>query len=354
MNRKLALIIALQAFLIVFLFWILVFYGKDEYEEYMREQDEEIESPTYLSQEKGVTVVTLSEETRKNSGIESATLQPSRHQQTTTSFGSVVSIDSLIALRTKYLAAKAEADVIRTALGNNRQDYQRLLQLNQDDRNVSDRAVAAAQAAVKADEARIMAAETAASNLLDSMQQQWGETLAKIAAGKTASNMLRQLIEYKQLLLQVTLPFDSKEPAAGSSINISPTGDPGKTIQARLLSKSPLSDNTIQGKTYFYVAPANDLRIGMRVVVHKTDAGKATSGVIVPASTIVWYGGTPWVYLKQDNDRFIRTPVNTDVEVNEGWFNSGNLKPGDVIVTNGAQLLLSEEFKSQIKNENED
>jgi len=30
------------------------------------------------------------------------------------------------------------------------------------------------------------------------------------------------------------------------------------------------------------------------------------------------------------------------------------LKPGDELVTSGAQLLLSEEFKYQIKNENDD
>ena len=36
-----------------------------------------------------------------------------------------------------------------------------------------------------------------------------------------------------------------------------------------------------------------------------------------------------------------------------GWFNQG-LSVGEEVVVNGAQLLLSEEFKSQIKNENED
>ena len=38
-----------------------------------------------------------------------------------------------------------------------------------------------------------------------------------------------------------------------------------------------------------------------------------------------------------------------------GWIvPEGKIKIDDEIVTNGAQLLLSEEFKYQIKNENED
>ena len=42
MNRKVALIIGLQAFLIIVLFWVLVFYGKDEYDSYNQAQEEEV------------------------------------------------------------------------------------------------------------------------------------------------------------------------------------------------------------------------------------------------------------------------------------------------------------------------
>ena len=38
----------------------------------------------------------------------------------------------------------------------------------------------------------------------------------------------------------------------------------------------------------------------------------------------------------------------------DGLSQKGKINVDDEIVTNGAQLLLSEEFKYQIKNENED
>ena len=79
-----------------------------------------------------------------------------------------------------------------------------------------------------------------------------------------------------------------------------------------------------------------------------------SNGVIIPNSAVVWYAGKPWVYHKVSANQFSRLPINTDVEIENGWFQQGNFQPSDEVVTSGAQLLLSEEFKSQITNENDD
>jgi hypothetical protein len=43
------------------------------------------------------------------------------------------------------------------------------------------------------------------------------------------------------------------------------------------------------------------------------------------------------------------------LETQNGWIIlEDNLKHNELVVVDGAQLLLSEEFKYQIKNENED
>lgn len=76
--------------------------------------------------------------------------------------------------------------------------------------------------------------------------------------------------------------------------------------------------------------------------------------MIVTSEAIVWYGGKAWVYHKQSAERFMRRQVSTENETSDGWFNKGALKAEDEVVVSGAQLLLSEEFKYQITNENED
>ena len=356
MNRKVALIIGLQAFLIIILFWVLVFYGKDEYDSYNQAQEEEVVTPNRVKQVKGATVVTLSKDGQKQSDIQTVSLTSSQHQKTLNTLGNVISIDTLIELRTRYLNAKANANIARASLANSKQDYQRMQSLNRDDRNVSDHVMLAAQAAFKADQAKVQAAETEANNLNDTMRQTWGETLANEASKEPASASLQSLLQHKEVLLLITLPADSNV-KAGETISVVPTGAQTKAINAKLVAASPQTDSTIQGRTYYFRAPAENLRAGMRVSVEMKDSAsnKASEGVAVPASAVVWYAGKPWVYKKQGEESFIRLPISTDNEINGGWFNrSEQLAAGDNLVVNGAQLLLSEEFKYQIKNENQD
>lgn len=354
MNRKLAIIIGLQAFLIIILFWVLVFYGKDEYEALTQESEEEIETPTRITQQQGATVIALSEAAQRQSDIKTSPLKSSAHQARVSSYGTVVSIDSLLELRSRYMSANAEAEILRSSLVRNKAEYQRLNLLNQDDKNISDKALALAQTNVEADIAKVAATESSARNIAASMRQNWGETLTRIATSNSTGGLMQRLINGQDVLIQVTLPFDAADPQPNSSIQVAPSAFPSRKMTATFLSMAPLSNNTIQGKTYFYHAKATDLRAGMQVNVLLNTSGSQTNGVIIPAAAVVWYGGKPWVYRQQSQEQFSRVPISTDIELDNGWFYTGSLKAGDAVVTSGAQLLLSEEFKYQITNENED
>ena len=363
MNKKLATIIGLQAFLIIVLFWILVFYGKDEYDAFNQAQEEEVATPNRVNQNQGATVVTLSQEAQLQSDIKTEKVSGSHHQNTLAALGNVLSIDGLIELRTRYLNAKANANIARASLANSQQDFQRMQALNKDDRNVSDHAMLVAQAAFKADQAKVQAAETEANNLRDTMRQTWGGTLADEATKENASASLQSLLQHREVLVLITLPLDSATPKAGESVSITPTGTNTKAIQATYVAASPQTDATIQGRTYYYRASADTLRAGMRLNVQlkeatrneKANAEKNNIGTIVPSSAVVWYGGKAWVYKKQGKEQFIRLPISTESPASGGWFTQNKqLNNGDELVVNGAQLLLSEEFKYQIKNENED
>ncbi len=361
MNRKILIIIGLQAFIIVVLFWLLVFYGKDEYEASISESEETIESASHVvtgGAENGAATISLSPASQQQSGIATTKLEAASHQAAVSSFGVVVGIDDLVEMRTRYMAARADASVVRASITNSQQEYQRLVTLNRDNKNVSDRAVAVAEAALKSDQTRVAAAETAASALRDSIRQQWGDTLAAWATQQPANNAFQRLLQYRDVLLQVTLPFDAAAPGKNTPLLVEPIGAKGQAINASLVSASPRTDNAIQGKTYYYRAPAENLRAGMRVATSLAAKGNAATGVIVPDTAVVWYANKSWVYQKQGVDKFIRRQINTDIEANNesnnGWFNSAGVKAGDEVVTSGAQLLLSEEFKYQITNENDD
>lgn len=354
MNRKLATIIGLQAFLIVVLFWVLVFYGKDEYEALSQGAEDSIETQNRVSTKSGIAVISVSAATQAQSEIKTTALKASLHQASLSSYGNVIGIDSLTELRSRYLAINADADILRTTVAHNKIEYNRQYELNLDDKNVSDKVVASALATIKADEAKITAAESGAKNIADNMRQLWGEMLTKQALNQSINTLFQNLINAKEVLIQITLPFDAAEPSANSSILVAPTAAPSHMVRAYYISRAPVSNATMQGKTYFYHAAATDLRSGMQVKILSTQSKANASGVNIPNSAVVWYGGKPWVYQKLGADQFSRLPINTEIEVEDGWFYQGSLKPNDQIVTSGAQLLLSEEFKSQITNENED
>lgn len=360
MNRKILIVVALQAFIIVVLFWLLVFYGKDEYEEMLAEREEEIETRTLVvadEDEAGAAVIALSEKSQKISGIQTAALQPATHHVTSGAFGSVVGIESLVDLRARYQAAVAETQVVRAAMENARQEFQRLSLLNKDNRNVSDRVVQAAEAQLKGDGARLAAAETQVAGIRDNLRQQWGATLADWAMQPTAGEPLRRLLQYQDALVKVTLPFDVG-PDAKTRLLVAPVGAQGREAAAQFVSLSPQVDTTIQGKTWFYRAPADNLRAGMRLSARLARPDAALQGVIVPHSAVVWFSNKAWVYQKVAAEKFVRREISTEIEANQatvnGWFNTAGIVEGDEVVTSGAQLLLSEELKFQIKDENED
>ena len=362
MTKKTTLIIALQAILIIALFWVLIFLGKDEFETYQNEQEEEIESLNRVSTTEGINIVSLSPATQQNSGIQTIKISSATFQGDIKSFGNVVSIDSLTEAKSRYLNLKTEVSLATAASSHNLKQYQRLKALNADDKNVSDQALQAALASVEGDKAKITSNQLQLKNLIINTKLQWGEALAGLAFADKLPPHLAGLLNNKNVLIQISLPLSSATPAAGSTVNVTPLNESVAPIQAIYVSPATQSDTNGFGKTFYYSAPADLLRIGMRVnVVTEAAASENTGGVVIPSNAVVWYSGKAWAYFKngQDKDsvKFIRKPISTSTEVDEGknsgWFNQGISDNSEVVVS-GAQLLLSEEFKYLIKNENED
>ena len=367
MTKKTSLIIILQALLIVVLFWVLVFYSKDEFESYQNEQEEEIESLNRVSTNEGVNIVSLSPATQQNSGIQTIKINSANFNGEIKSFGNVISIDGLTEAKSRYLSLISDIGIAKAANSHNLKQYQRLKTLNADDKNVSDQALQAAQANVEADNAKISANQLQLKNLIANTKLQWGEQLAGLAFEDLVFKNkppppLANLVSQKNVLIQISLPLNTNTPKAGDSVRVTPLNETVAPIQAIYVSPATQSDSNGFGKTFYYSAPADLLRIGMRVnVVTESSTKTSASGVVIPSNAVVWYAGKAWAYFKNGQDKetvqFIRKPISTDTEIdsgkNSGWFNQGIDENSEVVIS-GAQLLLSEEFKYLIKNENED
>lgn len=366
MNRKATMVIAIQAILIILLFWFMVYFAKDEFEATSSGGAEESINSTSLlatttAEDIGAATLVLSKASQQQSGIKTIALSSTQHQASTASFASVEAVDSLLEMRTRYLTAMADSNVIRNNIVSKQQNAQRMQSLNQDDKNVSDSAVQEAWASLHAEQARLSASQTLAKGIRDSMQQQWGIVLTEWATQTNPKRDFLSLLHFQAVIIKVSLPFDVS-PNASSTIQISQIG--GQAIaKATFVSAAPQADTTLQGKTYFYLAPAKNLRAGMRVSASLDSQKQARKGVIVPHEAVVWYANQAWVYQKlaadkSGFDKFVRRIISTETEIEgdriSGWFNTAGFVAGNELVSSGAQLLLSEELKYQITNENDD
>lgn len=298
--------------------------------------------------------VRISEAAQEAGGIRTQALEPARLAPTTEVFGVVINPAPLLELRARYLAARAEAQGVRAAAGFSGREHDRLQALYADDRNVSQRAVQAADATLRSEQARLAGLERGAMGLQESLRAQWGDAIARLAAD-SRTTFFDELSLQRTLLVQVTLPFGAGPPARDAALSLSPVTGSGLRSRAVLLSNAPFADPVLTGPTYLYRASAApELRVGTRLRGTLPRDGAAREGVAVPAMAVVYHAGKAWVYVQTGEDTFTRREIATREEVDGGWFNDKALAPGEAVVVSGAQLLLSEELKYQIRNENED
>ena len=363
------IIIALMAIVIAVLSWALIYVSRDELQLHDEEYEEEIETESTASVEDGRAIVRVDLKSQEASGIRVQSLQSARYEAAFQVFGRVVDIEPLLETRGRYLAAAAERRALQSALDAAQADYRRAEVLYQDDRNISEQAFRDAQSRFRVAQAHLSAALSTQSVLHDSLRTAWGPVVADWAmAAQSAS--LRELSSRNAVLVQLVFPYALPISAAVPQLMLAPVTARENAVQGQFVSAAPRASVALPGNTYFYLVRGTALRVGANVVASVSMGDDVIDGVVIPNEAVVWHAGKSWVYRKLDSETFGRYEVSTTNALGDGWFQAGlalplpqdavavpdgnRLNPGDEVVTSGAQLLLSEELKFQIRNENED
>lgn len=290
----------------------------------------------------GETVVVVSADEQRASHIEVAPLVDSTSRPDVGADATVIDLQPLFELRNRMASARADVEVFRAQAVNSGAQYQRSRALFADDRNVSRKSLQEAQSTMQADESRLRSANARVSALDAAMRQQFGGALTRAAAAST-SKLFQRLQSRQAVVLRVTLPADFGK---ASPPRITVDTPDGRLVSAQRLSASPLVDPTVQGGPWLYVAedalPAN-LHVSARVPT----TSQAVAGLLIPERAVVWYGGQTWTYVRTAHDRFTRRSVPAIDDGGRGFTVTSGFHAGDRVVTQGAQLLLSEELKPQ-------
>jgi hypothetical protein len=299
--------------------------------------------PTRVTTEGGLTIVTLDETTQTISGIQSESITASKHQVEHIAYGSVLDVQGLNDLSTRFYIAQADSAAAQSAASASGQEYERNLALFKANQSVSLKVLQASQAAWITDKAKLQAAGASIRSIHNNARQQFGAPLASMIGVQDAP-LLQKLLSREDMLLRIVLPL-GVDLTAPELITVESSEHHREP--AHLISVSPQVDPSTEGRAYLYRA-APTLPIGSKVIAYLPFPTPASTSLLIPETAILWFGGQPWAYVQIAKDRFTRRPVTDQTPYNNGYLVSTGFESGDRVVVHGAQLLLSEEQRPPI------
>ena len=317
--------------------------------------DDDNDHPSRLRMQEGVLGIELTPETQTISGIEIKPATAMQHRREIQALAEIISIQPLLELRTSYESLQADIRITEVQLRRSNEAYERLSLLHQDNANISKRQLEEAQAQLQADKAKLAAQKQKLDSLYAEAAQEWGEILAAWTLNADSKPQFINLLKREEVLVNLTLGRDQSLPEATDVVYINRDDKRINARKAYMISPAPTTEPSLQGETYFFRTQAENLRIGMRVHAWIPVSDEVVDGVYVPSDTVVWQAGQPWIYLHDGMNFFYRRTLQNPVRLSDGWFiPDDQVSEGDLIVTTGAQMLLSEEYRWQIPDEDDD
>ena len=302
-----------------------------------------VRAPVRVTIKNGVVVLTLSAAEQQNIGI--ATTRPAAAPEQTVimGYGSVLDAAGLTDLSNRYLEAKSGVQTAEAKLAVSRAAFERAKVLHRDQQNFSTAQLQDAEGNFAVDKATLAAAQSRLSTVASSARQGWGNVLGAALIG--GAPLITDLIERRDYLIKVTLPPGATVATPPATVKTRISGGP--EIALAFISPATSADPKLQGVSYFYEVPAdNGLLPGLHTEVSLT-VKTTESELVVPEAAVVWLQGKAWLYLRTGATRFERREIAPDRPTPDGGYIVAGLLPDAQIVARGAQMLLSEEFRSQ-------
>ena len=357
MKNKLSALLIVQVLLILILLWLLIYFGRDEFNETNVDNNTSKISQPLLVSNNEINFITLSAKIQKNSGIKTQVVQSSNYKKNLTNYATVLNIDILIEQKNRLNEIKNQINILTNELDKDKKNYERFKFLNDDNKNVSDKALQEVRVTYENTKIKLLATQELVSGIKQNIRAQWGETILSMIDKGIKKELFEFLLEDKARIVKVTLAENtSNEPP--KNISLALIDSPDEKFLANYLAEAPTLDKSLKGKTFFYIVFSNKLRIDSKVIANLVMDNLPSNSdryLAIPKEAVIWNAGQAWVYIKTDENKFVRKVIETDNESPNGWvIKEEEIKENDLIVINGAQLLLSEEFKYQIKNENDD
>lgn len=349
----------MNAFLIACIFFLNVSLGF---------ADDDDKPVTKASESARPGTVFLSTQAQSLSGLQTITLAPASHHAEFTAYGKAINIQPLIELRHRYLVTLTERGGATARFKQAEQNIQRQQDLYREGAT-SKRNLQVQQAQWQTDKAQVDASSVQSKAIAAEARLNWGPQLTEWALSADSDKM-SAFLSGQKTLLQITLPVNKQLANDIVSVDVEASGNRSAASKAELISPAPQTDTTVQGESYFFqtdgrtncsgqscgthIIPGdNRIRVGMRVAAWIPEQGESQSGVVIPKSALVWHLDQAFVYIKTAAEQFSRRTIEQYSATSGGYFVGNGINAGEQLVVTGGQMLLSEEFRGQIPNEDD-
>ena len=280
----------------------------------------------------GEALVMLDSETQKRIALSVGPVSSTRLEPELKGYGRVLDPAPLAALAVELASAQA-------ALGASQKEFDRLKSLNEE-KNASDRALQAAEAAAQRDQILVESVRTR-------LTLAWGKAVAERT---DLPAFVRSLTSLESGVVRIDLPAGEATKASPTAARIVVASAEDNPVPAQLLGPAPSVDPQMQGRGFLFLVKAGlpTLVPGRAVTGYLRLPGEAQNGFLVPDSSVVRHGAQVWVYVQIGADTFTRRKISLDHPTENGWFVQEGVAKDERVVVSGAQALLSEEQKHQI------
>jgi multidrug efflux system membrane fusion protein len=287
--------------------------------------------PAAVSQPKSPGTVELKEDVQRALHLTIVPLSAASAAPTIPAYGRVLDPAPLASAVSEWAAARAASVA-------SEQEFERVTTLRQQN-TASVRALQAAEASAVRDRLLV-------ESIRDRVALTWGRVLARRT---DLTRLVQALTSQDRVIVRVELPVGEGPSALPQGARLTALSEPGKAIEAEFIGRAPATDPQLQGQGFLFLTRDNALNLtpGAAVSASLEIGGEVLRGVRLPDLALVRHDTQIWVYVQKDPTTFTRTRVALGPALPGGWLITQKLRASDRVVTQGAQVLLSEELKPQ-------
>lgn len=269
-----------------------------------------------------------------------------------------------ITLQTQIATAKSDLATANALVTQAKASYERLKELNAQDKNVSDRAVEEAMLKYQTEQLHAQGAQQTldlASAALKTLDNRLDPIVLKIAKGGQVMDVLARpgeavesgaelvkLSRFGQIMAEIDVPANENVDVNASEARLVFKGREDKPIVAKRVGVGGVNAKTLS-TTLLFEATTDDprLRPGAPVTAYLPIPGQPLNGYEIPREAVVYCQGKAWVYVAgEEEGHFMRLEVSLEHPLPDGsgWVATSGFKGDEELVTEGAAVLLSVEL----------